>query len=123
MRTLNFIVHLTPNPSPIGEGSELLTGYLLFLFFYNLFLYISNNFYLFLFFTVHCSKSFIVSSLGFVVIRLSFIVIQLFFTKYEFYECTNIILFTVQKSFEFIISGLWSYSCHSIVIQLFIVHC
>jgi len=25
-----FIVHLTPDPSPIGEGSELLRGYLVF---------------------------------------------------------------------------------------------
>ena len=30
---LSYGVNLTPNPSPIGEGSELLTGYLLFSYF------------------------------------------------------------------------------------------
>jgi len=53
-----FIVHLTPNPSPIGEGSELLTGYLLFLFFYNVFLCISMYF-CFLLFIVYCSLVFL----------------------------------------------------------------
>ena len=36
---LSYGVNLTPNPSPIGEGSELLTGYLLFSYFY-LFLFL-----------------------------------------------------------------------------------
>ena len=91
-----FIVHCSPHPQPLSNWRGEWAFNRLFVVF--IFLqFISMNFYVFLFFIVHC---------------------LLFFTKYELYECTNKILFTVQKSFEFIVSGLWSYSCHSIVIQL-----
>jgi len=109
-----FIVHLTPHPSPIGEGTELLICYLLFLFFYNLFLYISIYFWILgLLFTAYCLPCFF--TLYFILCTLYFVLYTLYFVLNTFVHCslrntnfTNLrikycLLFKKVSSLEFLV--------------------